>query len=324
MKYFLGVDAGGTKTEFLLGDETSELARVQAGTIKRMRASEEATELNLAGALNELSAITGIPMQSISRCCIGTAGETVPLVVDWLREAFGQMVGGELILLGDVEIALDASFFGKRGVIVLSGTGSNVAGRTTNGKLVTAGGWGPAMADQGSGHFIGLEGLRRGFLAIDQRRVSSLLHCVQAHWGVDSVGKLIEFANANPAPDFSRLVPLIVRLAEQGDPIAREVLESAGVDLAYLVSLVIENVRSVEAEPEEFAETRTQFQVPNIAVAGSILKHVPLVREAMTMSLQRQHPGLVILAAPADPCVGALWNARYRPESVPIQLRTRS
>jgi glucosamine kinase len=313
MKYYLGVDAGGTKTEFLLGDETSELARVQAGTIKRMRASEEATELNLAGALNELSAITGIPMQSISRCCIGTAGETVPLVVDWLREAFEQMVGGELILLGDVEIALDASFFGRRGVMVLSGTGSNVAGRTANGKIVTAGGWGPAMADQGSGHFIGLEGLRRGFLAIDQRRVSSLLHCVQAHWGLDSVGKLIEFANANPAPDFSSLVPLIVRLAEQGDPIAREVLESAGVDLAYLVSLVIENVRSVETELEEFSDTRSQFQVPNIAVAGSILKHVPLVREAMTMSLQRQHSGLVILAAPADPCVGALWNARFRP-----------
>jgi glucosamine kinase len=313
MKYYLGVDAGGTKTEFLLGDEITELARVQAGTIKRMKASEEETASNLAGALNELSAITGIPMQSISRCCIGTAGETVPLVVDWLREAFGQMVGGELILLGDVEIALDASFFGKRGVLVLSGTGSNVAGRTANGKIVTAGGWGPAMADQGSGHFIGLEGLRRGFLAIDQGRVSSLLHSVQVHWRLDSVGKLIEFANANPAPDFSRLVPLIVRLSEQGDPIAKEVLESAGADLAYLVSLVIENVRSVEAGPEEFAEARSQFQVPSIAVAGSILKQVPLVREAMTMSLQRQHPGLVVLAAPADPCVGALWNARYRP-----------
>lgn len=313
MKYYLGVDVGGTKTEFLLGDETTELARVQAGTIKRMKVSEEAAESNLAGALKELSAITGIPMLSISRCCIGTAGETVPLVVDWLREAFGRMVGGELILVGDVEIALDASFFGKRGVVVLSGTGSNVAGRTANGKIVTAGGWGPSMADQGSGHFIGLEGLRRGFLAIDQRRVSSLLHCVQAHWRLDSVGKLIEFANANPAPDFSRLVPLIVRLAEQRDPVAREVLESAGVDLAYLVSLVIENVRSVEAEPEESAKTRSQFQVPNIAVAGSILKHVPLVREAMTRSLQRQQPGLVVLAVPADPCVGALWNARYRP-----------
>jgi glucosamine kinase len=313
MKYYLGVDAGGTKTEFLLGDETNELARVQSGTIKRMKASEEETRSNLAGALNELSGITGIPMRSISRCCIGTAGETVPLVVDWLREAFGQMVGGELVLLGDVEIALDASFFGKRGMLVLSGTGSNVAGRAASGKIVTAGGWGPAVSDQGSGHFIGLEGLRRGFLAIDQRRHSSLLDSVQAYWGLGSVGKLIEFANANPAPDFSRLAPLVVRLSEQGDAIAREVLESAGADLAYLVSLVIENVRSVEGQPEEFAENRSRFQVPNIAVAGSILKHVALVREAMTTSLQRQHPGVAVLAEPSDPCAGALWNARCRP-----------
>ena len=311
MKYYLGVDAGGTKTEFLLGDEATELARVKAGTIKRMEASEETTASNLAGALSELSAITGISMQSISRCCIGTAGETVPLVVDWLRAAFGEMVGGELILIGDVEIALDASFFGKRGV-ALSGTGSNVAGRASNGKIVTAGGWGPAMADQGSGHFIGLEALRRGFLAIDQRRTTALLECVRAHWNLGSLGELIEFANANPAPDFSRLVPLIVRLAEQGDPIAREVLESAGAGLAYLVSLVIENIRSSEAELDEFAETHSQFQVPNIAVAGSIMKHVPMVREAMTMSLQRWHPGLAFLTSPADPCVGALWNARYR------------
>ena len=314
MKYYLGVDAGGTKTEFLLGDETAELARVRTGTIKRMKAGEETTESNLASGLSQLTAATGVSMQSISRCCIGTAGETVPLVVDWLREAFGRHVGGELILLGDVEIALDASFFGKRGVLVLAGTGSNVAGRAADGRIVTAGGWGPAMADQGSGHFIGLEGLRRGFLAIDQRRVTSLLDNVQIHWKLASLGELIEFANANPAPDFSSLAPLVVGLAEEGDPVAREVLEAAGADLAYLAGLVIENMRSIEADlvgPPE-ADSRWEFEMPDVAIAGSILEHVPLVRKAMAASLQQRYPGLVVLQTPADPCVGALWNARHR------------
>ena len=187
MKFYLGVDAGGTKTEFLLGDETTELARVRGGTIKRMKASEEAAASNLAGALNELSAITGIPMQSISRCCIGTAGETVPLVVDWLREAFGQMVGGELILLGDVEIALDAAFFGKRGVLALVRHRIQCCRKNGQREDRHRRRMGTDMADQGSGHFIGLEGLRRGFLAIDQRRASSLLQCVQAYWGLDSL-----------------------------------------------------------------------------------------------------------------------------------------
>lgn len=306
MQYFLGIDAGGTKTEFLLGDETCILARVRTGTIKRMRATEETTEANLVDALRQLTAATGVSMQAITRCCIGTAGDAVPLVVDWLRQAFARHVGGELILIGDVEIALDAAFFGKRGVLVLAGTGSNVAGRASTGKIVTAGGWGPAMADQGSGHFIGVESLRRGFLSIDRQIPTRLLEVAQAHWNLSSMGELIEFANSNPAPDFSQLAPLVVDCAEQGDQVAREVLEQGGTDLAYLVSLVIEHIRSLETASSE------PFEVPPVAIAGSILEHVAPVRQAMEAALRRQYPGIMVLEAPADPPAGALWGARHR------------
>jgi N-acetylglucosamine kinase-like BadF-type ATPase len=306
MEYFLGVDAGGTKTEFLLGDETRELARVRTGTIKRMRANRETTEANLVDVLCQLTAATGVSMQAITRCCIGTAGEAVPLVVDWLQQAFAQHVGGDLILIGDVEIALDAAFFGKRGVLVLAGTGSNVAGRTAAGSIVTAGGWGPAMADQGSGHFIGLEGLRRGFLAIDQQISTRLLKVAQAHWNLASIGELIEFANSNPAPDFSKLAPLVVKCAEQGDQVAREVLQQGGADLAYLAGLVIERIRGMEAD---FPGT---FEIPPVAIAGSILEHVAPVRQALEDALRKQYPAIVVLEAPADPPVGALWGARHR------------
>jgi N-acetylglucosamine kinase-like BadF-type ATPase len=314
MRYFLGVDAGGTKTEFVLGDETQELARVRTGTIKRMKAGEETTEANLEDALRQLTAATGISMQAITRCCIGTAGETVPLVVDWLRQAFARRVGGELILIGDVEIALDAAFSGKRGVLVLAGTGSNVAGRAATGHIVTAGGWGPAMADQGSGHFLGLEGLRRGFLAIDQQRQTRLLDVVQAHWNLASIGELIEFANANPAPDFSKLAPLVVSCAEQGDPVAQEVLEQGGAELAYLASLVIERIRRLESDHSEspIGNPAQPFELPAVAIAGSILEHVLPVRQSLETSLRERYPGIVILHAPADPPAGALWNARHR------------
>jgi N-acetylglucosamine kinase-like BadF-type ATPase len=305
MQYFLGVDAGATKTDFLLGDETRELARVRTGTIKRMKASAETTEANLQSALRQLTEATGVSMQSIICCCIGTAGETVPLVVDWLRQAFALHVGGELILIGDVEVALDAAFFGQRGVLVLSGTGSNVAGRAATGSIVTAGGWGPAMADQGSGNFLGLEGLRRGFLAIDQQLPTRLLSVARAHWNLGSLGELIEFANANPAPDFSKLAPLVVACAEQGDPVAQEVLEQGGVDLAYLASLVIERIRSMEAGSPQ------PFTPPPVAVAGSIMEHVAPVRRALEASLRKRYPDIVVLDTPSDPPAGALWNARH-------------
>jgi N-acetylglucosamine kinase-like BadF-type ATPase len=304
MQYFLGVDAGGTKTEFVLGDDSRELARVRTGTIKRMKADAASAEANLRAGLQELHAATGIALDSITRCCIGTAGETVPLVVNWLREAFARHVGGKLVIVGDVEIALDSVFFGGRGVLVLAGTGSNVAGRAATGKIVTAGGWGPALADQGSGHFLGLEALRRGFLAIDQQRPTRLLDDARNFWKLGSLAELVEFANANPAPEFSRLAPLVVAAAEHGDAVAQEVAAQGGADLADLAELVIEHIRNLEAN------TTAAFEVPAVAEAGSILERAAPVRDALIAELRRRYPGIVVKDAPADPPAGALWAAR--------------
>jgi len=319
MRYFLGVDSGATKAEFVLGDETRELVRVRTSTIKRMKADAETAQANLQSALRQLTAASGVSMRSITRCCIGTAGDAVPLVTDWLREAFARHVGGELILLGDVEIALDSAFQGGRGVLILAGTGSNVAGRDASGAIVTAGGWGPAIADQGSGHFIGLEGLRRGFLAIDRMEPTQLVDAVREYWQIGSLGELIAFANSSPAPEFSRLAPLVVACAENGDLVAQEVLEQAGVDLAILASLVIERISRNQAPATPRPTTAPAKgglhkidTLPAVAVAGSILEHVPSVRKAMEARLRKRYPNIQILDAPADPPSGALWNARHR------------
>lgn len=307
MQYFLGVDAGGTKTTFALGDESRELARARTGTIKRMKADAATAEANLQDALRQLKAATGIPLESIARCCIGTAGETVPLVVNWLRGAFARHVGGELVILGDVEIALDSAFHGGRGVLVLAGTGSNVAGRALTGTIVRAGGWGPALADQGSGHFLGLEGLRRGFLAIDQQRPTRLLDDARQFWNISSIPDLVEFANTNPAPEYSHLAPLVVAAAEEGDAVAQEVVRQAGADLAELASLVIERVRGLEAASD------LSFEAPAVAIAGSILEQAAPVRHALVTCLRRRYPGIVVLDTPADAPAGALWGARQAP-----------
>ena len=134
MAYYLAVDAGGSKTEFLLAEEDRELGRALTGTIKRVNADAERPANNLRDALAELERTTGVRMSAVSRTCVGTSGNTVPLVTDWLREGFAQHVAGPLLLVGDVEIALDAAFFGGRGVLALAGTGSNVAARTPVGR----------------------------------------------------------------------------------------------------------------------------------------------------------------------------------------------
>jgi glucosamine kinase len=304
MPYFLAVDAGGTKTEFVLADEERELVRVRTGSIQRQRVNEDVATKNLRDALGQLESRTGVAMRAVTRCCVGTSGETVPLIVAWLRQAFGARVGGELLLLGDVEIALDACFLGGRGVLVLAGTGSNVAGRAGTGAIVTAGGWGPALADQGSGQFIGLESLRRGFLAVDEERRSSLLDRALEHWRLPTIGALIEFANSNPAPNFTTFAPVVVAAAADGDDVAREVLERGGRDLGYLARLVIERMRKLEDAGSD------SFVPPAVAIAGSILSNVDAVREALRQTLRGSYPAIQLMDAPADPVAGALWRAR--------------
>jgi glucosamine kinase len=301
MNFFLALDAGGTKTDYVLADETRELARVRTGTIKRMRVDAATAGQNLESALAELSEQTGISMASVTRTCVGTAGETVPLVTDWLRESITARVGGELLILGDVEIALDAAFPGRAGVLVLAGTGSNVVGRTSGGQLVSAGGWGPALADQGSGHRIGLESLRAIFLAKDEGRHTLLLPGVLDFWQLSSLEHLVEYANALPSPDFSTLTGVVLQCAELGDETALTVLRQQGDELAYLVRLVIRRLRRV---------SHNHDWTPPIAFAGSILENVPPVRDALIASVRCEFPAVNAPDKAVDPIDGALWRAR--------------
>ena len=303
MGLYLAVDAGGTRTTFLLADEHRELARTVTGTIKRMRADAATTAGNLDTALNELTLASGLTMSAVTATCVGAAGYTVPLVVDWMHEAFAARVGGEFLLAGDVEIALDAGFAGQPGTLLLSGTGSNVAGRLASGEIITAGGWGPALSDQASGYGIGRAGLRAAVIEHDEHGSSPLLQSILKLWQLESFQALVDVANRQPAPDLSRLAPLVVAHATKDDPVALRVLKTESADLAYIARIILRRV-------VESTQSTSPGVAPRLALAGSILEHVPLVRDHVLALLRQDFPALQPLPGVVDPVLGALWRAR--------------
>ena len=311
MAIYLAVDAGGTKTDYVLADEALELARTRGGTIKLLRTTPDQAAANLDQALAELAAQSGVSLSSVARTCIGTAGQSVPMVVDWLSTSLRSRVAGELILVGDVEIALDAAFQGAPGVLALAGTGSNVAGRMTDGNLTTAGGWGPALAEQGSGYQIGRRALRAAFLAMDEERTTTLIDGVLEFWNLSSIDHLVEYANKHPAPDFSCLSEVVVRCAGEGDAVASGVLQREGEELAWLVRLVLRRI--LRGAP---AQQTSEIIVPPLAFAGSILQNVPAVREALIRAVRSEFPAIHASPGVIDPIAGALWRARSSPSSV--------
>ncbi len=301
---YLAIDAGGTKAEYALGDENRILSTIRGGTIKRMRVSAEIAKANLVAALAELESQSGRSLQQVEITCVGTAGDTVPLVTDWLRQELGSRVGGRQLLLGDVEIALDAAFPASPGVLILAGTGSNVRGRAPNGSMAGAGGYGPMLADQGSGHRIGQRALREIFRAIDEERETSLLAAVLAHWKLRGVVDLVAYANTCELTEFSALTPLIEIAAQAGDAVARDLLLREGDELAHLALLTHGKLERLEGNTIP----------PRFAFAGSILEHVTVLRDAVIARLRAQYPNAEIHTTPAAPVRGALFRARHAHE----------
>ena len=301
MAFYLGIDAGGTKAVYALADEQRELARVQSDTIKRMRTSAEIATVNLSAALTMLAAKSGVPLSQVAATCVGTAGNTVPLVTDWLRQEVGSRVGGSLLLLGDVEIALDAAFPGESGILVLAGTGSNVAGRSSSGTLTSAGGYGPVLGDQGSGHRIGSQALRDTFVAYDEGRPTLLMDAILQHWGLSAPEDLVGYANTCPTTELSSLSRVVLTCALAGDEIAQHVLAREGEELAHTALLVHRRLAAMDGDRWR----------PRFAFAGSIMEHVQPVRDALLASLQHEIGSFEEVPGVVDPVQGALWRARH-------------
>ena len=299
MNLFLEIDAGGTKTRCLLADESQVLARATTGSVKLMRVGEPEASARLQAVLKEVALTANVALTEVSQTCIGIAGLSIEAVREWAERELRKSVGGNLILAGDEEIALDGAFRGGPGILIIAGTGSNVLGRAADGAMYHAGGWGPALGDEGSGFWIGQEALRAGFWAKDRGISTNLLTEIGEFWGAKSLGEIVEMANARPGPDFPALAPVVVRCAEAGDELASAVLERAGAELAEQVALVV--LKMQESGPQ------TQIQA---AYTGSVLEHISLVRSAMIEALKTSSPGVNVVEGAVDSLEGALWRAR--------------
>lgn len=299
MAYFLGIDAGGTKTTAVLGDESHVLARAAGGSIKPLRVSLEQAQQNLSNLLEEIARKSEVNLREISASCVGTAGLRLPQTDGWMRQILASCVGGTIEVCGDEEIALDAAFPGGAGVLVIGGTGSNTLGRTSSGQRFTVGGWGPALGDQGSGYWIGHQALRAAVRAKDFGQPTRILDRVIEFWKAANLAQVVNMAHE--APDFSLLAPLIVQCAEEGDAVAMEVLERGGRLLGEDAVQAFRQVRRFEPERP----------MPAIAFIGGILDKVAFVRESMIETIRSSVPTVQILPEVVDAVSGALWRARH-------------
>ena len=303
MGYFLALDAGGAGTECWLADEERVLARASGPTVKLIEAGAMEATARLRSLVQEVALSAGVSLQAITRTCIGLAGVSSTGVRTWAEITLGELVGGDVLITGDEEIALLAAFGDGPGVLVIAGAGSHVVGRCSNGARMNAGGWGPMLGDEGSAHWIGLEAIRSSLRARDRGVPSCLFRDISAFWGLDTLGALLTKANQRPRPDFSELTGIVAGCAEKGDVLANSVLQRAGEELAAQVNVVISKMNAGGCAA---ADTR------RLAFTGNVLGRLPPVLETMRAALSRQYPEVEVDREPVQPIAGALARARRR------------
>jgi N-acetylglucosamine kinase-like BadF-type ATPase len=305
MPYYLGIDGGGTKTRCVLADETTVLATAMSGGSNIVRLGETQAREALHTAVRQVCATAKISPDHIRAICIGAAGAARPEIAAKIRSTLADLIPeinpSNIEVVGDTVIALEAAFGTGPGVIAIAGTGSIVYGRDAAGHTARAGGWGFAVSDEGSGHWIGCRAISAILRARDQDLETALTALLFQAWKLHTVDELVQQANSTTPPDFPRLFPIVLHAADKGDAVARDLLADAGAELADLAAIVLRRLT-----PHAAGDALT------IAMTGSVFRQSSVVRQVFYNTLQTSFPGIEVRQHLADPVEGALARAKRR------------
>jgi glucosamine kinase len=297
MSFFLGIDGGGTKTSCVVGDETSVLSAGTGAGSNVVRVGEQHAREAFRDAITQACAAAKISPSQIERTCAGVAGGARPEIAARVRAMLAELVAGGIVIVGDMVIAHEAAFHGGAGIVVIAGTGSIAYGRNDAGETARAGGWGFAVSDEGSGHWIGRYAIIAALRAYDETGSGGvLLERIMESWHLTTRDQLVIAANASPAPDFAGLLPAVLAAADAGDMTAHSVLTQAGVELTTLAEIAIGRI--------------FRNETISVATAGGVFCNCPLVRQAFYDRLRANYPKLLTTTNVVDPARGALHLAR--------------
>ena len=293
MPLYLGIDAGGTKTEAAVSNGAELLGQAMYGSFKISRVGEKEARHNLHQAILKSCEAARIHPQAINRVCIGMTGASVPALVAWTENTIHELVPGDVKVMGDHIIAHRAAFGAMPGVLVIAGTGSIAYGRNEKGEIARAGGWGPAVSDEGSAFWIGREAVAAALRQHDLAKSNGLLAAIIQSWRLESLEDVVRLVNTDPGARFADLSAAVVAVAEKGNAAAQAIISRAGRELAELAGAVITRLWAPGA-------------VARVAMAGGVLQGSGFIRRAFQEAILSSHPDAAVSFAYVRPVLGAL------------------
>lgn len=241
MSCYLGVDGGGTKTAFVLIDDTGHvLAHTVAGSSYYFNDGFGLVEHVLGQGVAEICGQAGIDRAGIDAAFFGLPGygeasEDTPR----LDQIPAAVLGHHRYTCGnDMVCGWAGSLAGSDGINVISGTGSMAYGeRLGIGRRV--GGWGELFGDEGSAYWVAAQGLNAFSRMSDGRIPRGPLHALmrdRLHLAddLDAVSLVIGTWSGD-RKSIAALATTICGAAAGGDEVAANILSAAVGELIALI-----------------------------------------------------------------------------------------
>jgi N-acetylglucosamine kinase-like BadF-type ATPase len=279
MNTYLGVDGGGSRTLFLLIDETGKVLATHAeGTAYYPEIGLEALKKLLTRGIGQTLRQAGLAVNDLSFAFLGLPayGEDSALVATLDAAPSSVLPTGRYRCGNDMVCGWAGALAGADGICVVVGTGSIAYGEYA-GRGARVGGWGELFSDEGSAYWMAREGLRLFSRMSDGRdRRGALYELVRKHFVLQhdlDLCAAIYGKRLAQRSQFAQLSRLVVEAARAGDVAAHAAFVRGAAELAE----IIDAVRSQLTMPPE-------VRLP-VSYSGGMFEPHDLLRAALGKAL---------------------------------------
>lgn len=237
--FYLGVDGGGTGCRARIEDtQGNVLGQGLSGPATTRLGIDKAWD-SVAHAFGAAVHDAGLGPDAVGRihAGIGLAGTGRKGALAALRAIAHPFAS--IGFVSDGMAACLGAHSGQDGAIVIAGTGSIGLG-FAKGRDLRAGGYGFPVSDEGSGADLGLTAVQLALRAHDGRyAATALLTEVMHRFGNDPM-EVVAWMDGATASDYAAFAPMVMRHADQGDPVGRRIVQGAAEHIDALVRVLFD------------------------------------------------------------------------------------